>query len=163
MLWDNSTRFIFTLAAAVIGLVAYFLIPTRKQIEERAAESYKRFGKWLLFAFAFIMIGLAGVLAWEWFRYRVHDIWVGGNLVLYAVLGPALLAVNILIMRAMKSAADRQGPAQVELVAADTIEVFAMEGTQPGLITGETPAPQLSQPAQPSPPADDTTREAPKP
>jgi hypothetical protein len=140
VLWDNSTRFIFTLAAGIIGLIAYFLIPNRNQIGERTTGSYERTGRWLLFAFAFVLIGLAGVLAWEWFRYKVHDIWVGGNLVLYAFLGPALLVVNILTIRAVKRAAAQEPASHVGVVAAEIVEVSAVEGTRPGAVQEEAPA-----------------------
>lgn len=161
VLWDNSTRFIFTLAAGIIGLLAYFLIPARKQVEERMTGSYERTGRWLLFVFAFVVIGLAGVLAWEWFRYRVHDIWVGGNLVLYAILGPALLVVNILTMMAVKRAA-QEAASHVEVVAAEIVDVSAMEGTRPGAAL-EAPVVLPTHTAPPPDPSGKAADELPRP
>lgn len=129
VLWDNTTRFVFTLAAAVVGLVAYFLFPSRQQVELKQTGSYDRKGKWALFAIAFLTLGLAGVLGWEFLRYRVQNAWVGVNLALYAALGAVVLAGNVLTMRALKHASEH-----VHDVEAEVIELSAENGGQPGLI-----------------------------
>jgi hypothetical protein len=129
VLWDNTTRFVFTLAAAVLGLVAYFLFPGRDQVEQKLTEFYDRRGKWALFLISFLALGLAGVLGWEFFRYRVQNAWVGVNLALYAALGAVVLAGNVLAMRAVKHAAEH-----VHDVEAEVVELSAENGGQPGLI-----------------------------
>lgn len=143
MLWDNNTRFIFTLTAAVIGLIAVMMIPNRKQIEERNTGSYERTGKWLVFVISFVIIGLAGVLGWEWFRYRVQNIWVGGNLAFFTFLGVALISVNLWAIRYLKTSV------HVEVVEAEVVELSAEEGAQPGLIGEESASGPLAQPLPP--------------
>ena len=130
VLWDNTTRFVFTLAAAIIGLVAYFLFPSRHQVDLKLAGFYERRGKWALFAISFLTLGLAGVLGWEYFRYNVQTAWVSVNLALYAAMGAVMLAGNIITMRAVKHAADH-----VDIVDAELVELSAENGGQPGLIS----------------------------
>ena len=143
MLWDNNTRFIFTLTAAVIGLIAVMMIPDRKQIEERNTGSYERTGKWLVFVISFVIIGLAGVLGWEWFRYRVQNIWVGGNMAFFAFLGVAILAVNLWAIRYLKTSV------HVEVVEAEVVVLSAEEDAQPELFGGESASGPLAQPLPP--------------
>ena len=136
VLWDNTTRVIFTLAAAVVGLIAYLIMPGRKQIEEQRSEGYSRTGKWLVFIFAFLILGIAGVLAWELFQYKVQNLWVAGNLAIFASLGIILLAGNIWTMRYLK-----KSPEQVDIVDVEAIELSAEEGSTPGLL-GEMASPE---------------------
>jgi len=141
VLWDNTTRFVFTLAAAVIGLVAYFLFPSRHQVELKVASFYERKGKWALFVISFLTLGLSGVLGWEFVRYNVRTAWVGVNLALYAVLGAVLLAGNIITMRAVKHATEH-----VDIVEAEVVELSAENGGQPGLIGEMAAAGPLPEP-----------------
>ncbi len=134
MLWDNGTRFVFTLAAAILAAVAYFLFPGRAQVEQKLTGFYDRRGKWALFGMALLTLGLAGVLGWEFFRYKVQSAWVGVNLGLYAVLGAILLAGNIITMRHVKHNAEH-----VDIVEAEVVELSHEDGGQPGLI-GEAAA-----------------------
>jgi hypothetical protein len=127
VLWDNTTRVIFTLAAAVLGIVAVYLTPGRKQIEERMTAGYSRMGKYAIFVLAFLVMGIAGVLGWEVVRYRNRDLWVGGNMLVLAVLGIGIFGGNIWTMRLVKQAEEH-----VEVVEAEVVEVSAEDGTQPG-------------------------------
>lgn|GEM_PF-2563216 len=156
VLWDNATRFVFTLAAAILGLVAYFLFPSRAQLEQKLTSSYEKKGKWLLFVFGFLTLGLAGVLGWEFFRYRVQNGWVGVNLAIYAVMGCAILAGNIRTMRAVRHSAEH-----VEIVEAEVVELSSGNGGQPGLLAegavleplpGPLPPPDVSGPEEPREP-----------
>ena len=139
VLWDNTTRFVFTLAAAVLGLVAYFLFPSRSQLQEKLTSAYERRGRWLLFVFGFVTLGLAGVLGWELFRYKVQTGWVMVNFGLYAVLGCAILAGNIYTMRVVKHDAEH-----VDIVEAEVVEV--QELSPPGQEDGGV------EPLRPPPP-----------
>jgi hypothetical protein len=128
VLWDNTTRFVFTLAAAVVALVAFFLFPSRHQVDMKETGSYERKGKWALFIIAFLTLALAGVLGWEFFRYKVQTAWVGVILALYASLGAVLLVGNVLTMRAVKHAAEH-----VQVVEAEVVVLAHENGGQPGL------------------------------
>jgi len=145
VLWDNTTRFVFTLAAAVIGLVAYFLFPSRHQVELKLASFYERKGKWALFAISFLTLGLAGVLGWEFVRYNVRTAWVGVNLALYVALGAVLLAGNMITMRAVKHAAEH-----VDIVEAEMVELLPEGGAQPGPIADGAAAGPPPEPLSPS-------------
>jgi hypothetical protein len=144
VLWDNTTRFVFTLAAAIIALVAYFLFPSRHQVDLKLTSAYGRWGKWALFAISFLTLGLAGVLGWEFARYNVRTAWVGVNLALYAALGAILLVGNIFTMRAVKHAADN-----VNIVEAEIVELSAENVGQPGLIGEDAAAVPLPVPLPP--------------
>jgi len=144
VLWDNTTRFVFTLAAAVIGLVAYFLLPSRAQIEQKLTAFYDRRGKWVLFVISFLTLGLAGILGWEFFRYNVQNGWVSVNLGLYAVLGAVILVGNIFTMRAVKHEAEH-----VEIVEAGMVEVLDAESVPPGQSIGDV---AIMQDQPPTPP-----------
>jgi hypothetical protein len=149
VLWDNTTRFVFTLAAAVIGLVCIYLIPGPKQIEEKRTGTYSRTGKYVIFILALLVLGIAGVLAWEWFRYHIQNLWVGGNMAVLAVLGAALFGGNIWTMRLVKQAEEHG-----EVVDVEVIELSAEDGTQPGLL-GEVAMP--APPIAPMPPNVETS------
>jgi len=146
VLWDNATRFVFTLAAAIVGLVAYFLLPSRAQIEQKLTEAYDRRGKWALFASAFLTLGMAGILGWEFFRYNVQTGWVGVNMGLYAVMGVAILVGNIFTMRAVRHNAE-----QVEIHEVESIEHHEGDVSTPIIALADTSALQ-QQPAPPSVP-----------
>jgi hypothetical protein len=158
VLWDNNTRVIFTLAAAVVGLIAYLIIPGRKQIEEQRSEGYSRTGKWMVFIFAFLILGIAGVLAWELFQYKVQNLWVAGNLAIFASLGIILLAGNIWTMRYLKNSSEH-----VDIVDVEAIELSAEEGAAPGLLGGTASPEPIISPApprvEPSPVKDDVPKE----
>jgi len=145
VLWDNTTRFVFTLAAAIIALVAYFLFPSRHQVELKLTEFYDRKGKWALLVISLLTLGLAGVLGWEFFRYNVQTAWVGVNLALYAALGAVILAGNMITMRAVKHAAEH-----VDIVDAEVVELSAENGGQPGLIGESAAAGPLTEPLPPT-------------
>lgn len=129
MLWDNTTRVAFTLAAAAMGIVAVYLMPGRKQIEERMTGAFDRSGKYTIFVLAITVTGIAGVLAWEVFRYQNRDPWVGLNMLFFAILGICLLGANLWTMRML-----RQAGAHVHDVEEEVIELSSEEGTQPGLL-----------------------------
>jgi len=151
VLWDNTTRVIFTLVSAALGLVAVYMMPGRKQIAEGATGSFERTGRYAIFVVALLVIGVAGILAWEVFRYRNQDIWVALNMMVLALLGVALLAGNLWTIRTIRMAG-----AHVEEVEAEVIELSAEEGGQPGLIEPVPEAPPGTQPpaTAPSPGAD---------
>jgi hypothetical protein len=156
VLWDNTTRVAFTLAAAALGLVAVYLMPGRKQIEERMTGNYDRSGKYAIFILAFLVMGIAGVLGWEVFRYHNNDLWVGGNMLVLAILGIGIFGVNIRTMRLVKRAEEH-----VEVVEAEVVELSSEDVTLPGLPAAGLP----TQPIAPAPvkfemPAD--TMESPK-
>jgi len=151
VLWDNTTRFIFTLAAAIIGLVAYYLLPSRKRIDEKDTASYDRAGKWMLFVFSFVLLGLAAVLGWEFFRYKVQNVWVGVNFGIFAVMGTFLLIGNIFTLRAV-----RHDALNVELVEAEVVELSAEEGDRPGLPEEKAVGPPPSGPPLPPVPPETT-------
>lgn len=157
VLWDNATRFVFTLAAAVVCLLAYFLFPSRPQVEMKLTAFYDRKGKWALFVIAFLVLGLAGVLGWEFFRYRVQNTWVGVNLGLYAAIGAILLAGNVLTMRAVRHAADH-----VEIVEPEVVELSKGNGGQPGLIGEQAALEPLAEPLPPPEGAGPAGKGAPK-
>jgi hypothetical protein len=144
VLWDNTTRFVFTLAAAVATIFAYFLFPSRAQVEQKLTAAYDRTGKWALFAIALLTLGLAGVLGWEFFRYKVQTAWVGVNLALYVALGAVILAGNILTMRAVKHTAEH-----FDIVEAEVVELSAENGGQTGLVSGSAAAGPLPVPLPP--------------
>jgi Co/Zn/Cd efflux system component len=118
VLWDNTTRVAFTLAAAALGLVAVHLMPGRKQIEERMTAGYDRSGKYAIFVLAFLVMGIAGVLAWEVFRYHNNDLWVGGNMLVLAVLGIGIFGGNLWTLRLVRLASEH-----VEVVEAEVVEL----------------------------------------
>jgi len=124
-------------------------MPGRKQIEERMTASYDRSGKYAIFALAFLVMAIAGVLGWEVFRYRNKDLWVGGNMVVLAVLGIGIFGGNIWTMRLVKRAGEN-----VEVVEAEIVELSAEDGTQPGLLDAGLPAqPESPALAKVEPPA----------
>lgn len=129
MLWDNTTRVVFTLTAAALGLVAVYLLPGRRQIEENMTGSFERTGKYAILVMAMLVTGVAGVLAWEVFRYKNPDMWVGLNMLVLALLGISLLAGNIWTLQRIRLAREH-----VEVVEAELIELSAEEGAQPGLL-----------------------------
>jgi hypothetical protein len=142
VLWDNTTRVAFTLAAAALGLVAVYLSPGRKQIEERNIGNYDRSGRYAVFVLAFLVMGIAGVLAWEVFRYHNKDLWVGGNMLVLAILGIGIFGVNLWTLRLVKRANE-----QVSVVEAMVVELSQGDVTQPGLPDADLPA----QPMAPAP------------
>jgi len=147
VLWDNATRFVFTLAAAIVGLVAYYLLPSRAQIEQKLTESYDRWKKWVLFIVAFLVLALAGVLGWELFRYKVQNGWVEVNLALYSMLGVILLVANILTLRAVKNTSE-----QVEIVEAEMVEHHEALAPTPAIALADASDAREEQSTQPFPP-----------
>lgn len=146
MLWDNTTRFVFTLAAAVVGLVAYILTPSRTQVDHKLTAFYERKGKWALFIIAFLTLGLAGVLSWEFFRYGVQNVWVGINLGIFATMGVAILAGNMITMRAVRHTAEH-----VEIVEPELVEVTGAEGAPAGPSSGDAVIDRDQPPSDPPP------------
>ncbi len=127
-IWGESTRFLFTLLAAIVGAVAVLMLPGRKRIEAGAVEGYQRSGKWLIFVLGFLVIGAAVALGYEWLRLGHRDIWVTGNTLLLSALGPAIVGANVWTMRLLKRAAGAVEPIEVE---AEVVEVLpSIEGAE---------------------------------
>jgi hypothetical protein len=162
VLWGESYRFVFTLIVAILGLVAWYLIPGKKAIEAGMIEKYLKSGKWLVFILAIVILAAAGLLGYEWYKVRsARSFWVMGNLVLFSVFGIALIAGNVLTIRNLKGmAAKPEGTADTivnetgaESVDAEVVEVeLAAESDTPAAEAAPeqtTPRSEVANPPKP--------------
>ena len=148
-LLDPAVRLAIALMAAVLGLIALLLLPGRASIEEGRLGAYAGRGKWAVFIIGLLVLGAATILGYEWYRFRsARDPWVSGNVVLFALLGMALLIGNLWTMRYVKRMAGT-----VELVEAGAVEFVDAEGPPAGQVTEqadvEPPSPPTLGPVEP--------------
>ncbi|MEM4729704.1 MAG: hypothetical protein QXH42_08120 [Thermoplasmata archaeon] len=120
-IWGEATRFIVTLLAALLGLIAVLMIPGERRIREGRAGGYMRSGRWLVLILGLLILGAALGLGYEWLRLRQRDLWVTGNLLLLTLLGIGVLAGNFRTMRLIKMRTEG------EVIEVEAVEVEAGE------------------------------------
>ncbi|MEM2868910.1 MAG: hypothetical protein QW379_00605 [Thermoplasmata archaeon] len=118
-IWGEATRFIVTLLAALLGLIAVLMIPGERRIREGRAEGYMRSGRWLVLILGLLILGAALGLGYEWLRLRQRDFWVTWNLLILTLLGIGVLAGNFRTMRLIKRRAEG------EVIEVEAVEVEA--------------------------------------
>ena len=133
MLWGESYRWVFTLVISILGVIAWVMIPGKRDIEAGKTARYLKRGTWVVFILALLILVAAGLLGYEWYKERsARSLWVLGNLALFSLFGISLMVGNALTMRNLKKGAAPAGGDAAEPVEAEMVDVESVPDEDSG-------------------------------